>query len=33
VDVSGLHAAQDALGIATNPSADLTSGTSLLDNF
>ena len=33
VDVSGLHAAQDALGIATKPSADLSSGVTLLDNF
>ena len=33
VDLTGLHAAQDALGIAINPSADLTSGTTLLGNF
>jgi len=33
VDVTGLHAAQAALGSSTNPSADLSSGTTLLDNF
>ena len=33
VDVSGLHAAQEALMLPTNPSADLTSGSSLLANF
>lgn len=33
VDVSGLHVAQAALGLDTNPSADLSTGKELIDNF
>jgi hypothetical protein len=33
VDVSGLHVAQEALGLDINPSADLSSGKELIDNF
>ena len=32
-DVSHLHRAQDALGLPMNPSLDLSSGTTLLDNL
>ncbi len=32
-DVSSLHVAQEALGLATNPALDLSSGVTLLDNF
>jgi len=32
-DVTGLHVAQEALGIATNPAADFSSGNELIDNF
>lgn len=33
VDVSGLHVAQEALGLGINPAADLSSGQELIDNF
>jgi hypothetical protein len=33
VDVSGLHVAQQALGLDTNPALDLSSGESLLSNL
>lgn len=33
VDVSGLHVAQEALGLDLNPAADLSSGKELIENF